>query len=110
MVSITTKINRGMKMDYRDWDIVADSAWLSFYIKGKYLEHDKKMYVAIMGTDNSKLKELQFRLEHTEWIRFDFYDLEMKVVEGITHMIFKNTVKKFTLEMTVAEFCEVESE
>lgn len=107
MALITTKINRGMKMDYREWDIVADTAWLTFFADIKYLGRSGNAFVAIMGSDDSKLKSLQFNIRsEVEWTYYDFYKLDMTTVDGVSTMKFTDTVKRTELNLEASSFRE----
>lgn len=107
MTQITTKIRRGMKYDYREWDLVADTAWLTFFGDITYLNKSGEAFIGIMGRGDSKLKELQFNIRgEDEWTYYEFYDLEMSTVDGTTYMKFINTVKRTELELKATKFRE----
>ncbi len=105
MASTSTMITRGMKMEYRDWDVVADSAWLTFLAEIRYLGQEGAAFMAIMGTEDSKMKQLQFNLKgSTKWTYFEFYTFEVTTVDGATNMKFIDTVHKKELELQVISF------
>lgn len=87
-------------MDYREWDAVADSAWLTFYAEVIYEGHRGDTFIGIEGVDGSKKKTLSLNIPNSKkWIYFEFYDLEMSVVGDMTHIKFIDTVHKEVLEI-----------